>query len=188
VLVTDQGMNHQEIEFTFEGDRREDLYLLQTRDAVTTARGVLQAFIPTPALEAARIATGIGVGGGALCGRVAHSQAELDVLARDYPDEPRILLRRDTVPDDIPLVVQVDGLLTALGGATSHAAVAAKRLGKTCVVGCRPFIVGPSGAPSRLGDHLVRCGDMISISGVDGSVRLGAHPTTEVVVRGRAQQ
>jgi pyruvate,orthophosphate dikinase len=188
VLVTEQGMNHQEIEFTFEGDRREDLYLLQTRDAVTTARGVLQAFIPTPALEAARIATGIGVGGGALCGRVAHSQAELDVLARDYPDEPRILLRRDTVPDDIPLVVQVDGLLTALGGATSHAAVAAKRLGKTCVVGCRPFIVGPSGAPSRLGDHLVRCGDMISISGVDGSVRLGAHPTTEVVVRGRAQQ
>jgi pyruvate,orthophosphate dikinase len=92
------------------------------------------------------------------------------------------------VPDDIPLVVQVDGLLTAIGGATSHAAVAAKRLGKTCVVGCRPFVVGPPGAPSRLGERLVRCGDMIAISGVDGSVRHGAHPTTEVVVRGRAQQ
>jgi pyruvate,orthophosphate dikinase len=188
VLVTEQDMNHQEIEFTFEGERREDLYVLQTRDAVTTARGVLKAFIPTPELESSRIATGIGVGGGALCGRVAHSQDELDALARDYPGEPRILLRRDTVPDDIPLVVQVDGLLTAIGGATSHAAVAAKRLGKTCVVGCRPFIVGPPGAPSRLGEQLVRCGDMISISGVDGSVRLGAHPTTEVAVRGRAQQ
>jgi len=188
VLVTEQGLNHQEIEFTFESDRGEDLYVLQTRDAVTTARGVLQAFIPTPELEAAWLATGIGVGGGALCGRVAHSQEELDALARDYPGDPRILLRRDTIPDDIPLVVQVDGLLTAIGGATSHAAVAAKRLGKTCVVGCRPFIVGPPGAPSRLGDHLVRCGDMISMSGVDGSVRLGAHPTTDVVVRGRAQQ
>ncbi len=188
VLVNEQGMNHQEIEFTFEGDRREDLFVLQTRDAVTTQRGVLPAFIPTPALEESLIAGGIGVGGGALSGRVAHTQDELDVLARDYPRDARILLRRDTVPDDIPLVVQVDGLLTAIGGATSHAAVAAKRLGKTCVVGCRPFIVGPSGAPSRLGDQLVRCGDMISISGVDGSVRLGSHPTTEVVVRGRAQQ
>ena len=188
VLVNEQGMNHQEIEFTFEGDRREDLFLLQTRDAVTTQRGVLPAFVPTPELEAALIAGGIGVGGGALCGRVAHSQAELDRLAREYPRDARILLRRDTVPDDIPLVVQVDGLLTAIGGATSHAAVAAKRLGKTCVVGCRPFIVGPPGAPSRLGEHLVRCGDMIAISGVDGSVRLGSHATTEVVVRGRAQQ
>jgi len=188
VLVNEQGMNHQEIEFTFEGDRREDLFVLQTRDAVTTQRGVLPAFIPTPALEAALIAGGIGVGGGALSGRVAHTQQELDQLAREYPGDARILLRRDTVPDDIPLVVQVDGLLTAIGGATSHAAVAAKRLGKTCVVACRPFIVGPPGAPSRLGEHLVRCGDMISISGVDGSVRLGAHPTTEVVVRGRAQQ
>ena len=40
----------------------------------------------------------------------------------------------------------------------------------------------------HLGEHLVRCGDMIAISGVDGSVRLGAHPTADVVVRGRAQQ
>lgn len=188
VLVNGQGMNHQEIEFTFEDERRQGLYILQTRDAVTTTRAVLPAFVPTPELDASLVATGIGVGGGALCGRVAHTQQELDRLARDFPGEPRILLRRDTVPDDIPLVVQVDGLLTAIGGATSHAAVAAKRLGKTCVVGCRPFIVGPEGAPSRLGDHLVRCGDMIAVSGVDGSVRLGAHPTTEVVVRGRAQQ
>ncbi len=188
ILVNEQGMNHQEIEFTFEGERAEDLFILQTRDEVTTQRGVLPAFVPGPELDAALIATGIGVGGGALCGRIAHSQQELDWLAAEYPGDARILLRRDTVPDDIPLVVQVDGLLTAIGGATSHAAVAAKRLGKTCVVGCRPFIVGPPGAPSRLGEQLVRCGDMIAISGVDGSVRTGAHPTTEVVVRGRAQQ
>ena len=188
VLVNDQGMNHQEIEFTFEGAGGSDLFILQTRDEVTTERGVLPAFVPGPALDAALIATGIGVGGGALCGRVAHDQAELDRLAEEYPGEPRILLRRDTVPDDIPLVVQVDGLLTAIGGATSHAAVAAKRLGKTCVVGCRPFRVGPPGSASRLGEQLVRCGDMIAISGVDGSVRRGSHPTADVVVRGRAQQ
>lgn len=136
-LVIDRGMNHQEIEFTFEGERSEDLFVLQTRDAVTSAPGVVSAFVRSPELDAARIAAGIGVGGGAMSGRVAHSQQELDELAARYPGERRILLRRDTVPDDIRLILQVDGLVTAIGGATSHAAVAAKRLGKACVVGCR---------------------------------------------------
>ena len=48
VLVNEQGMNHQEIEFTFEGDGYGDLFVLQTRDAVTTQRGVLPAFDSDP--------------------------------------------------------------------------------------------------------------------------------------------
>jgi pyruvate,orthophosphate dikinase len=188
ILVDEQGMNHQEIEFTFEGDRRADLYVLQTRDTVTAPSSVLPAFAATPALRAAKVATGIGVGGGALSGRIAHCLADVRRLRARFPREPVILLRRDTVPDDIPVVLEVDGLLTAVGGATSHAAVAAKRLGKTCVVGARPFDVEGREGPSRMGRWVVRTGDRLSISGIDGSVYLGAHPVTQVRVRGRAQQ
>ena len=99
-----------------------------------------------------------------------------------------ILLRRDTVPDDIPLVLRVDGLLTAIGGATSHAAVAAKRLGKTCVVSCRSLRVDEAHGRSLIGEIEIATGDPISISGLDGSVYRGAHASTDVRVQGRAQQ
>ena len=92
------------------------------------------------------------------------------------------------MPDDIPLVLRVDGLLTAVGGATSHAAVAAKRLGKTCVVGTRTLEVDERERCSRIAGRTIRTGDALSISGIDGSVYLGAHPVAELRVRGRAQQ
>jgi pyruvate, orthophosphate dikinase len=187
-LVDEQGMNHQEVEFTFEGERRSDLYLLQTRDVIVAPTSTVVAFVPGEALDAARIATGIGVGGSALSGRVAHGVEDVARLREAHPGEAVILLRPDTVPDDIPLVLQVDGVLTAVGGATSHAAVAAKRLGKTCVVGTRTLQVDESAGLSRIGGHAVRTGDALSISGIDGRVYLGAHPVSEVRVRGRAQQ
>ena len=187
-LVETHGMNHQEIEFTFESDRVEDLYLLQTRDTVVAPDAVISAFSPSVALDRARVAAGIGVSGGALSGRVAHTADDiLGLRARDR-DAAVILFRPDTVPDDIALVLACDGLLTALGGATSHAAVAAKRLGKTCVVGCRRLDVDERHGVSRIGSHTLRTGDLVSISGLDGTVYLGAHPMEMVGVRGRAQQ
>ena len=188
ILVRDHGMNDQEVEFTFEGDRRSDLYLLQMRDVVVAPSSVIAAFIPGEALERARVATGIGVAGGALSGRVAHRGTDVAALREEFPGEAIILLRPDTVPDDIPLVLRVDGLLTAVGGATSHAAVAAKRLGKTCVVGTRTLEVDEEARCSRIAGQPVRTGDALSISGIDGSVYLGAHPVAELRVRGRAQQ
>ena len=187
-LVRDQGMNHQEVEFTFEGDRRSDLYLLQTRDVIVAPRTVIAAFVPGESLDRARVAMGIGVGGAALSGRVAHRADELAALREEFPGEAIIVLRPDTVPDDIPLLLQVDGLLTAVGGATSHAAVAAKRLGKTCVVGVRTLEVDERAGRSLIGGRSVRTGDALSISGIDGGIYLGAHPLVELKVRGRAQQ
>jgi pyruvate,orthophosphate dikinase len=187
-LVEDHGMNHQEIEFTFEGPRPEELFILQTRDTVLATGSLVPAFEPSGALEATRIAAGIGVGGGALSGRAAHTAHDVAELRRHHPGDDVILLRRDTVPDDIPLMLHVDGLLTSLGGATSHAAVAAKRVGKTCVVGCRPLRVSEREGRSRIGDHELATGDRISIDGVDGSVYLGAHPIAAARVRGRGQQ
>jgi pyruvate,orthophosphate dikinase len=186
-LIETHGMNHQEIEFTFEGDRAQDLYLLQTRDTVASPRVVIAAFTPSDVLDRARLAAGIGVSGGALTGRVAHTSSDIARLRARDPSGAVILLRPDTAPDDIALVLACDGLLTALGGATSHAAVTAKRLGKTCVVGCRALDVDERHATSRLGSRLVRSGDVLSISGLDGSVYLGAHPTQMVGVHGRAQ-
>jgi pyruvate,orthophosphate dikinase len=133
------------------------------------------------------VASGIGVSGGALTGRVAHTVGEIAQIESRFPGEPVILLRPDTVPDDIALVLRADGVLTALGGATSHAAVAAKRLGKTCVVGCRSLDVDERAARSRIGAHELHGGDVISMSGLDGTVYLGSHPAEMVRVSGRAE-
>jgi pyruvate,orthophosphate dikinase len=182
VLVEEQGLNHQEIEFTFEGDALGQLFILQTRDTTVESISSLPVFEPTEALEGSLAAGGVGVGGGALCGRVAWNGAELAAIRRRFPRDAIILLRPDTVPDDIPLVLQADGVLTAVGGATSHAAVAAKRLGKTCVVGCRLLEIDDQRGRAALGGHVLAPGDLLSINGIDGSVYLGAHPVRTVSV------
>jgi pyruvate,orthophosphate dikinase len=179
-LIYDQGMFHQEIEFTFESDNAADLYLLQTRDLVTIDGREAPAFVPCDALEAALLATGIAAGGGALSGRCAHSDAEISVLREKYPNDPIILVRPDTVPDDVPLILLVEGMVTALGGATSHAALAAQRLGRVCVVGCRQLEVDEQSGHSTLAGQVIKTGEFISINGSDGSIYLGHHPTKMV--------
>jgi pyruvate,orthophosphate dikinase len=179
-LIYDQSMFHQEIEFTFESDDPADLYLLQTRDLVMIEGREVPAFVPDDALEAALLATGIAAGGGALSGRCAHSEAEINALRERYPEDPIILVRPDTVPDDVPLVLRVAGMVTALGGATSHAALAAQRLGRVCVVGCRELEVDERRGRSTLAGQVIEAGDFISIDGSDGSIYLGHHPTKMV--------
>jgi len=177
-LIHEQEMHHQEIEFTFESDNPKDLYILQTRDIVFFQTSSLPTFVAGQALEDSKAATGIGVGGGALSGRVAHTAEDLTQLKKQYPDDPIILLRPDTVPDDIHLILKADGLLTALGGATSHAALAAQRLGRICVVGCRLLQVSEEKRESELAGHVISTGEFLSINGIDGSVYLGKHPVT----------
>jgi pyruvate,orthophosphate dikinase len=172
-LIVEQGMFHQEMEFTFESERPDDLYILQTRDAVMPQASGLPTFVPGEALESAKVATGIAAGGGALCGRVAHTADDVARLRRRWPGEPVVLLRPDTVPDDLPLILQADALVTAIGGATSHAAVAAQRLGKTCVVGCRVLQVFEDEGRSQIAGHDIATGDFLAINGSDGSVYLG---------------
>jgi pyruvate,orthophosphate dikinase len=102
------------------------------------------------------------------------------MLRRLFPDDNIILLRPDTVPDDLPLLVEADGMVTAIGGATSHAALVAQRLGRTCVVGCRQLEVLADRKSSLIAGHSVKTGDFLSINGSDGSVYLGKHPATTV--------
>jgi pyruvate,orthophosphate dikinase len=182
-LIFEHGFAHQELEFTFESERPEDVYVLQARDKVLAGTRTVAAFLPTEALEHSRLGTGIGAGGGALSGRVAQSAEEIERLSRQFPGDPIILLRPDTVPDDVHLVLRAEGVLTALGGATSHAAVITQLLGKTCVVGCRQLEI-VNGAMT-LGGRPLTPGDHLSISGLDGSVYLGSHAVVDTKIRGR---
>ena len=138
------------------------------------------AFEPGEALERAKVGAGIGAGGGALSGRVAYTAEDIASLRSQHPDDPILLLRPDTVPDDIPLILEADGMVTAVGGATSHAALVAQRLGLTCVVGCRQLQVFEQERHSELGGRRIATGDFLSINGLDGSVYLGKHPSTTV--------
>lgn len=184
-LVLEHELRDQEIEFTFESERPEDLSILQTRDAVLSRTSTVEAFEPSPVLDRSALAMGIGASGGALSGRVAHRPSDIDWVKDRFPDDPVILLRPDTVPEDIALVLRSDGLLTARGGATSHAAVVARRLGKVCVVGCPALVVHEREGYSELAGRRLGRGELISMNGLDGSLYAGAHPTITVRVRGR---
>ena len=91
-----------------------------------------------------------------------------------------ILVRPETAPDDFSGIVAAQGVLTAKGGLTSHAAVVARGMGKPAVVGCSAIRIDPvQGFFSVEGGGVVRTGDVITIDGTTGMVMLGAVPTVE---------
>ena len=89
------------------------------------------------------------------------------------PGSSLILARNDTVPDDIREIHSADGLLTARGGLTSHAAVVAHRLGKTCVAGCTTLDCNEKQKSCMFNELRLESGDHISIDGQEGSVYQG---------------
>ncbi|MFH1278888.1 MAG: PEP/pyruvate-binding domain-containing protein [Candidatus Eisenbacteria bacterium] len=179
-LVLTRGFNHQEMEFTFEDTDVRSFYMLQARDIITPDQRMVTTFVATEDLERSYVGRGIGVGGGALSGRAAHNEKEIDDLWKRYPDCKIILLRANTVPEDMHMIFLADGLLTSRGGATSHAAVAAQRVGRTCVVGCRGLTVDERKGRTLIGEGEIRSGDFISINGFDGSVYLGQHEVKQI--------
>jgi len=92
------------------------------------------------------------------------------------------LIRSDTVPDDIREISVTDGILTGKGGATSHAAIVANRLGKTCVVGCNKMRVWEKEGRCHINGHELRSGDRIGIDGHSGAIYAGSHETRWVDV------
>ena len=174
-LVYEKGFNHQEIEFTFESKYPKGLYILQTRDMVQRGAGKVLAFKDTPELEKSLLGIGIGVSGGALTGRVVYSEEEIKKYRKENMKEPLILIRPDTVPDDVGIILKVEGILTARGGGTSHAAVTIPQLNKVGVVGFSKLHVYESEAFSQCENQIIRGGDYISIDGWTGAVYFGKH-------------
>jgi pyruvate,orthophosphate dikinase len=179
-LIYTEHWGSQEIEFTFEGKNSENLYILQTRDMAITSKESFMAFVPSKKLSSSYLSRGIGVGGGALSGRAVFDLDEIRELREQDPSMPLILVRSDTVPDDIRHISAADGLLTARGGSTSHASIIANRLGKTCVVGCNNLMVFEHEKKFKLNKRVIKVGDFLSIDGRNGSVYAGRHQAKEM--------
>jgi pyruvate,orthophosphate dikinase len=172
-LIDEKGWSPQEIEFTFEGPAIDDLYLLQTRDMAIRERKNVLTFDFEQDSPDVFLGHGVGVSGGAMSGRVVFTLEEIEDLRITDPAANLILARNDTVPDDIQEIHAADGLLTARGGLTSHAAVIAHRLGKTCVVSCTSMDCNEKEKYCEFNQVKIKSGDHISIDGHEGSVYQG---------------
>lgn len=179
-LCYGQSWAPQEVEFTFQGNQADGVFLLQTRNMAPRGKRNYPVFKLSQDLHEAYVGSGIGVSGGALSGVVAFDLEAIQRLRKDYPDKRIILLRSDTVPDDIREISVADGILTGKGGATSHAAIVAHRLGKTCVVGFSKMKLWEKERTCHIDDHVLQTGDMIGIDGRSGAIYLGFHETEQV--------
>ena len=122
------------------------------------------------------LTAGVAASPGAAVGRIV-----LDSAAATRADGPVILVRRETNPDDLPGMIAARGVLTSRGGKTSHAAVVARGMGKTCVCGAAELTVEPDRL--TVGGTVLHAGDLISIDGTTGKVYAGDVPVrpSEVV-------
>jgi pyruvate,orthophosphate dikinase len=195
----------QDLEFTIERGR---LYMLQTRSAKRTAAAAVRIaadmvdegtitkaeaisriepahvdqllrdqFDPAGLEAATKIAKGLNASPGAAVGRAVFSaDTAVEWVERG---EKVVLVRVETSPDDFHGMAVAQGILTARGGATSHAAVVARQIGKPCVAGCAELVVdyATKTAHSTISGVSFKEGDPISLDGATGQVYQGAIPT-----------
>ena len=183
----------QDFEFTVQDGR---LYFLQTRTGKRTPWAALQIALdlvseriidPSTALqqlagidieavertrvrpgaEVAPVATGTPASLGAIAGAIAFDSTRAQQLASEHPV---ILVRSEMSPDDIVGLDAAAGVITALGGRTSHAAVVARQMGKVCVVGCRTLRIDEGARRCWFGDRTFHAGDVMTIDGESGHV------------------
>jgi pyruvate, orthophosphate dikinase len=122
---------------------------------------------PVPAPLANAQVASIGVA----CGAIALDSAAAKRMAA--AGQPVILLRQETSTADIDGLAVAEGIVTATGGRTSHAAVVARQLGKVCLVSCPGLMVDEVGRAVRIGDRALTEGEFLSIDGNDGTIYLG---------------
>jgi pyruvate,orthophosphate dikinase len=127
-----------------------------------------------------KLATGIDASPGAAVGRLAFTSEDAVTMSEK---SPVILIRKETTPDDIHGMDASKGILTAVGGKSSHAAVVARGMGVPCVVGCGALSINERGksATVKVGEKTVTIkeGDWVSLDGTTGEVYLGQAETKE---------
>jgi len=189
-----------DIEFTIE---RGTLWMLQTRvgkrtagaafriatqlvdeqlitmdEALTRVSGAQLAQLMFPQFDPAAprtlLTTAMAASPGAAVGRVVFDSAA--AVASASRNEAVVLVRKETNPDDLEGMIAADGILTARGGKTSHAAVVARGMGRTCVCGAEDLDVDADAKRASVGDVVLAEGDLVSLDGTTGEVFLGAVP------------
>ena len=172
-MIEKDGFSHQEIEFTFETAKAEDLYVLQTRNMSVVHQEAVETFA-APADQMQKVGAGIGIGNGVLNGIIVFDMEDIQKIRRgEDGNQSIVLVRPDTVPDDIELIIECEGLLTARGGATSHAAVTAATLGKTCVVNCDALKVFEKEKRCTINGTEFNVFDPVAIDGRSGIIYKG---------------
>ena len=121
------------------------------------------------------VAKGINAGPGAATGKVVFNAADAEEWAER--GEAIILVRIETSPEDIKGMSVACGILTSTGGATSHAALVARQMGKVCIVGAKDLTIDYKKRIIEIGKRVIRQGDSISIDGMTGEVIEGAIAT-----------
>jgi len=193
----------QDMEFTIERGR---LFMLQTRTGKRTAAAAVRAAVEMaeeklidkrtalmrvdplqleqllhPGLDPKSaktvIARGLPASPGAVSGEVVFSADEAVIVHQ--AGRPVILVRIETSPEDIHGMQVAEGILTARGGMTSHAAVVARGMGKCCVAGCGALEIDYSGGALKVGDRVIRRGEYITLDGTSGEVMAGRVPTVK---------
>ncbi|NLM50958.1 MAG: pyruvate, phosphate dikinase [Clostridiaceae bacterium] len=200
----------QDMEYTIENGK---LYMLQTRNGKRTAAAALKiavdlveegmntveeailkvdpkqldsllhpTFKPEALKAATPIAKGLPASPGAACGKI-YFTAE-DAVAAAAKGEKVVLVRLETSPEDIEGMNAAEGILTARGGMTSHAAVVARGMGKCCVAGCDEIKVNEEEKQFTVNGVTYKEGDYISIDGNTGNVYAGIIETQEASLTG----
>ena len=123
------------------------------------------------------IARGMAASPGAAVGKIAFNN-EQAILAAEKGLKT-VLVRRETNPDDLPGMVAAEGVLTARGGKTSHAAVVARGMGKTCVCGAEALVIDAAAGTVTIGDLVLTGDDTIAIDGQTGEIFRGEVPVTD---------
>jgi pyruvate,orthophosphate dikinase len=194
----------QDLEFTIERGR---LYMLQTRSGKRTATAAVRIaadmvdegiitekealariepahvdqllrdqFDPAAKVGAQRVTAGLNASPGAAVGKAVFNADRAFEMANQ--GEKVILVRIETSPDDFHGMAAAQGVLTARGGATSHAAVVARQIGKPCVAGCASLVIDYGTKSARVNGLGFSEGEWISLDGTTGEVFVGALPTT----------
>jgi pyruvate,orthophosphate dikinase len=133
-------------------------------------------FDPKARASAEVVAKGLAASPGAAAGQVVFTAD--DAVAWAQKGKKVLLVRMETVPDDIHGMSVAQGVVTATGGMTSHAAVVGRQMGKPSVVGCGTLDINTKGRSLKVAGKTVKEGDFMSIDGSTGDVMLGEVPTS----------
>ena len=187
----------QDIEFTVE---KSKLYILQTRNGKRTALASVKSAVDMvneglitkeeailrmepeqisqllhrqidTSIKIQPIAEGLPASPGAGCGKVVFDANVAERLGKN--GEKVVLVRNETTPDDIHGIIYSQGILTARGGMTSHAAVVARGMGMPCVCGCEKLKIDMAAGCFTVNGLTVKEGDVITVYGTEGQVILG---------------